>query len=70
MGASFCLWTRAVLRAVDTAHGEHTPFLAMDEQHTHALRVGSAGVFAFALAVLRLVLVVRALVFAWVEVRP
>jgi hypothetical protein len=44
--------------------------LAMDEQDAHALRVGSAAAFAFALAVLRLVLVVHALVFAWVGVRP
>jgi hypothetical protein len=60
MVASFCLWTRALLRAVEPAHGVHAPFLSMDEHEipalsTHALRVGGASALAFALAVLRLV---------------
>ena len=64
MVASFYLWTRAGLRAVEPAHGIHAPFLSVDEHEmaalgTHALRVGGATALAFALAVLRLVHAVK-----------
>jgi hypothetical protein len=58
--ASFCLWTRTGLGAVETGHGEHAAFCAVDVEEmaavrAHALAVGGASALAFALAVLRLV---------------
>jgi hypothetical protein len=60
MVASFCLWTRTPLRAVEPGHRIHAPLLPVDEHEmpalrAYALRVGGALALAFALAMLRLV---------------